>query len=30
VADAYERTGDKESAAKYRALLEGLGGVPGK
>ncbi|MGV7928814.1 MAG: tetratricopeptide repeat protein [Spirochaetota bacterium] len=30
VADAYERTGSKESAAKYRALLEGLGGVPGK
>mgnify|MGYP000872868583 FL=1 len=30
IADAYERTGSKESAAKYRALLEGLGGVPGK
>ncbi len=30
IADAYERTGSKESAAKYRALLEGLGGAPGK
>ena len=30
IADAYERTGSGESAAKYRALLEGLGGAPGK
>jgi len=30
IADAYERTGNGESATKYRALLEGLGGAPGK
>ncbi len=30
IADAYERTGSKESAAKYRALLEKLGGASGK
>ncbi|MCU0844425.1 MAG: hypothetical protein MUC76_05800 [Spirochaetes bacterium] len=30
IADAYERTGNREAAAKYRALFEASGGAPGK